>query len=130
MASDYAARAEMLGLDSPEDIKKALAMPNAVILDVRTQEEIDQDKHETDKAWAASGCTPVECHILEKDPESVLPDKDAPVVIHCRSGRRAVRAKEVLLEKGYKTVVNAGGLEDIRVFDPSNKHSTILVRSD
>jgi phage shock protein E len=37
----------------------------------------------------------------------------APVIIFCRSGRRAGKAKELLEEKGYKTVLNAGGLSDI-----------------
>ena len=37
----------------------------------------------------------------------------APVVIFCRSGRRAGKAKTILEERGYKTVLNAGGLGDI-----------------
>lgn len=37
----------------------------------------------------------------------------APVVIHCKSGRRAAKAEEVLKQKGYTKVYNAGGLVDM-----------------
>lgn len=37
----------------------------------------------------------------------------APVIVFCRSGRRAVKAKEVLEQKGYTRVLNAGGLKDL-----------------
>ena len=73
MADDYHVRKEALGLDDPEEIKRYLKLPNVVVLDVRTHEEIMQDKHETS---VASGCTVTECPVLEGNPESVLPDKD------------------------------------------------------
>jgi phage shock protein E len=34
----------------------------------------------------------------------------APVIVFCRSGRRAGKAKEMLEAKGYTKVLNAGGL--------------------
>lgn len=37
----------------------------------------------------------------------------APVILFCRSGRRAWKAKEVLEEKGYTKILNAGGLKDM-----------------
>jgi rhodanese-related sulfurtransferase len=37
----------------------------------------------------------------------------APVIIFCRSGRRAVSAKATLEQKGYTNVINAGGLTDL-----------------
>jgi hypothetical protein len=37
----------------------------------------------------------------------------APVIIHCASGRRAVKAEQVLKSKGYTKVYNAGGLSDM-----------------
>ncbi len=37
----------------------------------------------------------------------------APVIIFCRSGRRAGKAKEVLEQKGYERVLNAGGVKDL-----------------
>jgi len=37
----------------------------------------------------------------------------APVIVFCRSGRRAGKAKETLEQLGYTKVLNAGGLEDL-----------------
>ncbi len=37
----------------------------------------------------------------------------APVIVFCRSGRRAGKAKEMLEQKGYTNVLNAGGLTDL-----------------
>ena len=47
-------------------------------------------------------------HIAE-----VAPDKDAPVVLYCRSGRRAGEAQQVLESMGYRQVINAGGYSDL-----------------
>mmetsp|Transcript_10410 Transcript_10410/g.22930 ORF Transcript_10410/g.22930 Transcript_10410/m.22930 type:complete len:658 (-) Transcript_10410:156-2129(-) len=38
-----------------------------------------------------------------------LPDKRAPIIVFCTSGRRASMAKEYLCDQGYRTVLNAGG---------------------
>ena len=37
----------------------------------------------------------------------------APIIIHCASGMRAGKAKEILTELGYEEVVNAGGYADL-----------------
>jgi rhodanese-related sulfurtransferase len=37
----------------------------------------------------------------------------APVIVFCRSGRRAGKAKEMLELKGYTNVLNAGALTDL-----------------
>jgi hypothetical protein len=37
-----------------------------------------------------------------------------PIVIYCKSGRRAARATEFLKSQGYDHVMNAGGLEDLK----------------
>lgn len=37
----------------------------------------------------------------------------APVVIHCASGMRGTKAKEILEGQGYTNVVNAGGFKDL-----------------
>ena len=42
-----------------------------------------------------------------------LTNTTAPVIVFCRSGRRAGKAKECLEEKGYSKVLNAGGLKDL-----------------
>jgi phage shock protein E len=46
---------------------------------------------------------------------SDLPNKDAPLVLYCRSGKRAQSAAEVLQQLGYTHVVAmTGGYEDLK----------------
>ena len=44
--------------------------------------------------------------------ESELPDRDAPILLHCRSGARSARAAEYLATQGYTNVVNLKALID------------------
>jgi len=39
-------------------------------------------------------------------------DKSTPIILYCRSGRRADTALNALKSAGYEDVVNYGGLED------------------
>jgi len=39
-------------------------------------------------------------------------DKAKPIVVYCHSGKRAARAKMLLLEAGYQQVTNLGGIDD------------------
>ena len=45
--------------------------------------------------------------------QAVSPDKNAPVNIYCRSGRRAEAALNELKNAGYTNVTNHGGYEDL-----------------
>ena len=110
---DYDTRAATYGFASKEDIITTSQLPNVVFLDVRTPEEIESNGKFPADRWVACSCTPDEADALEADAAKLLPDKDAPVIIYCRSGRRAVKAQEVLVAQGYKTVLNAGGLLDL-----------------
>ena len=59
--------------------------------------------------------TPTENEGLSNHPEGIVPDKTATIIVYCASGRRANKAKEILLEKGYTgTILNAGGYNDIQ----------------
>ncbi|WP_066076265.1 rhodanese-like domain-containing protein [Bergeriella denitrificans] len=44
---------------------------------------------------------------------SVSPDKNAPVNLYCRSGRRAEAALQILQKAGYTRVTNHGGYQDL-----------------
>jgi len=44
----------------------------------------------------------------------LVPGKDTPVYLYCRSGNRAGKAKTALEEMGYTNVFNAGGIDDVR----------------
>ena len=76
MTDDYAQRAEEYGFATKEEVEQALKQPHAVVLDVRTEDEIAQDVFDTDLKWVHSGCRPTTCPVLEKMPEKLLPDKD------------------------------------------------------
>lgn len=39
-------------------------------------------------------------------------DKNKPIVVYCKSGRRAAQAKKALMEAGFLQVTNLGGLSD------------------
>ena len=40
-------------------------------------------------------------------------DTSTPIVVFCRSGSRAELAKQVLTQKGFTHVINAGGYTDL-----------------
>ncbi len=42
----------------------------------------------------------------------VTGDKDAPIYVYCRSGRRSGIARETLIAEGFSNVTNLGGLQD------------------
>ncbi|MDD4124120.1 MAG: rhodanese-like domain-containing protein [Eubacteriales bacterium] len=77
--------------------------PGAVLVDVRTEEEY------------AEGHIPGSVNIpLQsiQDIESVATDKNTPLFLYCRSGRRSGEAKSTLEEAGYVNVYNIGGIID------------------
>ena len=45
--------------------------------------------------------------------QEVSPDKNAPVNLYCRSGRRAEAALNEMKNAGYTNVTNHGGYEDL-----------------
>ncbi|MCI9331090.1 MAG: rhodanese-like domain-containing protein [Oscillibacter sp.] len=81
-------------LDANEDL---------ILLDVRTQEEFDGGH------IPGAVCFPN---------EDILPDlpfpfeKDAEILVYCRSGRRSAQAAEKLAEMGYTNVSDFGGIQD------------------
>ncbi|MBI4955443.1 MAG: rhodanese-like domain-containing protein, partial [Myxococcales bacterium] len=42
----------------------------------------------------------------------VAGDRNRPIVLYCRSGGRAARAKALLVEAGFRQVTNLGGIDD------------------
>lgn len=78
----------------------------SVLLDVRTEEEYGIEH--------AAGAVLLPQEDLETMDEGeildVLPDLDAPVLLYCRTGRRAALAAVKLEELGYTRLYNLGGL--------------------
>jgi phage shock protein E len=44
-------------------------------------------------------------------------DKNKPIVVYCRSGNRSGKARALLLEQGYKDVINGGSLTDMMHYE-------------
>ena len=80
--------------------------PNAVLLDVRTPEE--------HKSGYLEGAVLLPLAELESKIFSKVSDKNTPIYIYCRSGRRAGTAVEKLKAMGYTDLHNLGGLKDAR----------------
>lgn len=75
----------------------------AILLDVRTQEEYD------------GGHIPGAVCLPNEDIQADLPlpfDKDAEILVYCRSGRRSAEAAEKLAAMGYTNVADFGGILD------------------
>ena len=112
--TDYDSRAATYDFASKEDIMATSQLATVVFLDVRTPQEVQVARFiPLAGAWVTCSCTAEAADELESEASTLLPDKEAPVIIYCGTGRRAVKAKEVLLAQGYRTVLNAGGLSDL-----------------
>ena len=90
---------------SPEEAKTLMdTETDYVILDVRTAEEY------------AEGHIPNAVNLDHEDvpsqAETMLSDKDALILVYCRSGRRSKIAAEALVELGYSNVKEFGGIID------------------
>jgi len=73
-----------------------------IILDVRTEPEYDS-RHIEDALLI-----PVD--ELAESAEIMLPNKDTTLLVYCRSGHRSEIASHILLELGYTSVYDFGGI--------------------
>ena len=80
--------------------------PGSVLLDVRTEEE-----YGIEHAARAVLLPQEDLETMDEgETLEVLPDLDAPVLLYCRTGRRAALAAVKLEELGYTRLYNLGGL--------------------
>jgi rhodanese-related sulfurtransferase len=70
-------------------------------IDVREDHEYAADH--------AAGARHLGRGILERDVESLVPEKDAPIVLYCGGGYRSALAAESLQKMGYRQVVSMDG---------------------
>lgn len=92
-------------IDKPAALS-ALQESNSVLIDVRTEQEHAEG--------ALPGAKRIETAELAERIGSVAPDKDAPIVLYCRSGRRSSAAQDLLQGLGYSRVINAGAYDDLK----------------
>ena len=95
----------IFNLFSRKDINEGVVQyrkeDNAVLLDVRTEEEFSEGRIEGS----------LNLPIGEIDRATTLiPDKSVPIYVYCRSGNRSARAAAYLKGNGYTKVNDIGGI--------------------
>jgi rhodanese-related sulfurtransferase len=70
-------------------------------IDVREDHEFAQDH--------AAGARHIGRGVLERDIETLIPDKDAAIVLYCGGGFRSALAAENLGKMGYRNVISMDG---------------------
>jgi len=78
--------------------------PVIILLDVRTPEEFAEGH--------IAGAIRITDSELEAEAPRQLPDKDAKILIYCRSGRRSRASAQKLVDMGYTQVYDMGGIID------------------
>jgi phage shock protein E len=73
---------------------------DTLLIDVRSAEEFE--------GGALPGALNITHLEIAEQIATVAPDKNAPVVLYCRSGNRSGIAQETLEQLGYTQVINAG----------------------
>lgn len=75
-----------------------------IILDVRSEAEY--------RTGHIEGAILIPHTEIDQKAPSMLPDKDALILVYCRSGNRSKVASEALLDLGYKNIREFGGITD------------------
>ena len=79
---------------------------NAVLLDVRQADEFN--------AGHIEGAVLVPHDTIAEKIGAVVPDKNIPVYVYCRSGRRSAIAVEAMRKLGYTNLTDLGGMEEAK----------------
>ncbi|MDY3617747.1 MAG: rhodanese-like domain-containing protein [Agathobaculum sp.] len=87
-----------------EEAKKMMDEGGVTIVDVRTEEEY-REGHVQDAILVPN-------ETISTEPPEALPDKDAKLLVYCRSGRRSKDASDKLVDMGYQNVFDFGGIID------------------
>lgn len=75
-----------------------------IIIDARTEEEFTEGHIE--------GAIMIPEYEIAESAEKELPDKNALILVYCRSGRRSKIASDELVRLGYTNVKEFGGIID------------------
>ena len=76
------------------------------LIDVRTKEEWDRDR--------IAGAILIPHDRIGNQIAGIIPDKEAPIALFCKSGRRSGIALDVLRAMGYDHAENLGGIQEAR----------------
>ena len=97
-------------------MEKLLADPATLYIDVRTPGEVATPPTLPPELPCLNiPCTAADASSLAAAASaSELPgDRGAPILVFCKAGSRAAKAREVLLGLGFRNVVNGGGIGDV-----------------
>lgn len=87
---------------SPAEAKQMMDAGAATVLDVREPDEY--------AGGHIPGAALLPLSEVRAMAPSLLPDRDAPVLVYCQSGPRATTACGILQKLGYTKVYNLGGI--------------------
>ena len=86
---------------SPEEMQTLLRLDNVQLVDVRTPEEFKEGY--INNAENIDFFSPTFSEDIKKL------DKNKPILVYCRSGRRSAKCTKILLEAGFVEVYNLQG---------------------
>lgn len=89
---------------TPEEAHDMMAEGGVTVVDVRREDEY--------AAGHIANAVLVPNETIGDEAPDALPDKDAVLLVYCRSGRRSQEASEKLLALGYTNVYDFGGIID------------------
>ena len=78
---------------------------DGIWIDVRTPTEY--------KKGHGNGATNIPFDHISAEIDKITTNKNAIIMLYCRSGRRSTLAKQALNELGYQNVINRGGIDDV-----------------
>lgn len=87
-----------------EEAKNMMESGGVTVVDVRRPEEY-AEKH-------IPGAILVSNETIAEKSDEMLPDKDAVLLIYCRTGVRSKQASDKLIELGYRNIYDFGGIVD------------------
>lgn len=88
---------------TPEEAHELIGKADVVLLDVRTQEEYDEGHIE--------GAALLPHDAITADSAALPADKDATLIVYCRTGRRSAIAAQTLSDLGYTKIYDLGGIQ-------------------
>jgi len=89
---------------SASKAKSMMEDSNVIIVDVRTLEEYNEGH--------IAGAILIPNESISSVQPAQLPDKDAVILIYCRSGNRSKQAADKLVAMGYTKIYDFGGIID------------------
>lgn len=87
-----------------EEAKQMMDAGNVTIVDVRTEDEYNQGH--------VPGAILIPLQTIGDEMPEQLPEKDASLIVYCRSGVRSKQASDKLVALGYTSIYDMGGIID------------------